>query len=85
MHAIASKDAFVTILVRGIETCNPLRLCGASAANHEVGARNAIESVFKEAFPTSRRGRQKWRSEAHFFIFFFEGLGCCLNPKESPN
>ena len=24
-----------------IETCNPLRLCGASAANHEVGARNA--------------------------------------------
>ena len=26
-----------------IETCNPLRLCGASAANHEVGARNAIE------------------------------------------
>ena len=21
----------------------------------------------------------------HFFIFFFEGLGCCLNPKESPN
>ena len=27
-----------------IETCNPLRLCGASAANHEVGARNAIES-----------------------------------------
>ena len=27
-----------------IETCNPLRLCGASAASHEVGARNAIES-----------------------------------------
>ena len=28
----------------GIETCNRLRLCGASAASHEVGARNAIES-----------------------------------------
>ena len=28
-----------------IETCNSLRLCGASAANHEVGARNAIESI----------------------------------------
>ena len=28
-----------------IETCNPLTLCGASAANHEVGARNAIESL----------------------------------------
>ena len=27
-----------------IETCNPLRLCGASAASHEVGARNAIKS-----------------------------------------
>ena len=27
-----------------IETCNPLRLCGASAANHEAGARYAIES-----------------------------------------
>ena len=27
-----------------IETCNPLRLCGASAASHEVGARKAIES-----------------------------------------
>ena len=27
-----------------IETCNPLGLCGASAASHEVGARNAIES-----------------------------------------
>ena len=25
-----------------IETCNPLRLCGASAASHEVGARKAI-------------------------------------------
>ena len=42
-------------------------------------------TFLKAAFPTSRRGRQKWRSEAHFFIFFFEGLGCCLNPKESPN
>ena len=27
-----------------IETCNPLRLCGASAAGHEVGAGNVIES-----------------------------------------
>ena len=34
-----------------IETCNPLRLCGASAANHEVGARNAIESfLIKTSF-----------------------------------
>ena len=27
-----------------IETCNPPRLCSASAASHEVGARNAIDS-----------------------------------------
>ena len=26
------------------ETCNPMRLCGASAASHEIGARRAIES-----------------------------------------
>ena len=26
-----------------IETCNPMRLCGASAASHEVGARSAIK------------------------------------------
>ena len=52
LHEIASKDAFVTILIIGagyaIETCNPLRLCGASAANHEVGARNAIESFLRK-------------------------------------
>ena len=38
-----------------IETCNPLRLCGASAANHEVGARNAIESFLtKQALDVLR-------------------------------
>ena len=38
-----------------IETCNPLRLCGASAANHEVGARNAIESFLtKQALEVLR-------------------------------
>ena len=30
--------------VYAFETCNPLRLCSASAASHEVGARIAIES-----------------------------------------
>ena len=38
-----------------IETCNPLRLCGASASNHEVGARNAIESFLtKQALEVLR-------------------------------
>ena len=38
-----------------IETCNPLKLCGASAANHEVGARNAIESFLtKQALEVLR-------------------------------
>ena len=38
-----------------IETCIPLRLCGASAANHEVGARNAIESFLtKQALEVLR-------------------------------
>ena len=59
LHEIASKDAFVTILVRGMRlkhaNCNPLRLCGASAANHEVGARNAIESFLtKQALEVLR-------------------------------
>ena len=39
----------------GIETCNPLRLCGASSANHEVGGRNAIESCLtKQALEVLR-------------------------------
>ena len=34
---------------------NPLRPCGASAANHEVGARNAIESFLtKQALEVLR-------------------------------
>ena len=31
-----------------IETCNPLRLCGASAVSHEVRPRNAIESFSRK-------------------------------------
>ena len=57
LHAIASKDAFVTIIGAGyaIETRNPLRLCGVSAANHEVGARNTIESFLtKQALEVLR-------------------------------
>ena len=38
-----------------IETCNPLRLCGVSAASHEVCDRNAIESFStKEALEVLR-------------------------------
>ena len=57
LHAIASKDAFCHDIGAGyaIETCNPLSLCGASAANHEVGARNAIESFLtKQALEVLR-------------------------------
>ena len=39
-----------------IETCNPLRLCGASAANHEVGTRNAIESFLTKQAVEVLRG-----------------------------
>ena len=57
LHEIAKQGRFChDIGARyAIETCNPLRLCGASAANHEVGARNAIESFLtKQALEVLR-------------------------------
>ena len=40
------------------ETCNPLRLCGASAASHKFGARNAIESFSTKQALEVLRGPQ---------------------------
>ena len=57
LREIAEQGRFCHDIGAGyaIETCNPLRLCGASAANHEVGARNVIESFLtKQALEVLR-------------------------------
>ena len=55
-----------------IETCYPLRLCGASAANHEVGARKAIERFF--FIKTSLGGAARTASHDIRAIYAIENL-----------
>ena len=76
LHAIAtpfaSKDDSHDIGAGyAIETCYPLRLCRASAASHEVGARSAIESFWtKQALEVL--GRSLVTILARYVLTFFQ-------------